>query len=171
MIRMRSLLTFALLLLMPASVNAAQAPKSIPFDLAMEAARTALDNCKASGYKVSVTVLDSDTKAIVTLRDGAGANSLDAARRKAYTAAKSGMSSMSFGKSIGFVSTRRTPNDPPTQFGVINGDPELIPFGGGLPIKIGGELMGAIATSGAPGPDKDEACSQAGLTKISDRLK
>jgi hypothetical protein len=29
----------------------------------------------------------------------------------------------------------------------------------------------AIAASGAPGPDKDEARAKAGLAKISDRLK
>jgi uncharacterized protein GlcG (DUF336 family) len=41
---------------------------------------------------------------------------------------------------------------------------------GGVPIKAGKETIGAIGVSGAPGGDKDEACANAGLAKISDRL-
>jgi uncharacterized protein GlcG (DUF336 family) len=41
---------------------------------------------------------------------------------------------------------------------------------GGVPIKVGNETIGAIGISGAPGGDKDEACANAGLAKISDRL-
>jgi uncharacterized protein GlcG (DUF336 family) len=41
---------------------------------------------------------------------------------------------------------------------------------GGVPIKAGHETIGAIGVSGAPGGDKDEACANAGLAKISDRL-
>jgi uncharacterized protein GlcG (DUF336 family) len=41
---------------------------------------------------------------------------------------------------------------------------------GGVPIKVGNETIGAIGVSGAPGGDKDEACANAGLAKISDRL-
>ena len=41
---------------------------------------------------------------------------------------------------------------------------------GGVPIKVGNETIGAIGVSGAPGGDKDEACANAGIAKISDRL-
>jgi uncharacterized protein GlcG (DUF336 family) len=41
---------------------------------------------------------------------------------------------------------------------------------GGVPIKVGNETIGAFGISGAPGGDKDEACANAGLAKISDRL-
>jgi uncharacterized protein GlcG (DUF336 family) len=40
-----------------------------------------------------------------------------------------------------------------------------------VPINADKETVGAIAVSGAPGGDKDEACAQAGIAKISDRLK
>jgi uncharacterized protein GlcG (DUF336 family) len=39
-----------------------------------------------------------------------------------------------------------------------------------VPIKVGNQTIGAIGVSGAPGGDKDEACADAGLAKISDRL-
>jgi uncharacterized protein GlcG (DUF336 family) len=47
----------------------------------------------------------------------------------------------------------------------------VITLGGGLPILSGAEVIGAIGVGGAPGGDKDEACSQAGISKIADKLK
>jgi uncharacterized protein GlcG (DUF336 family) len=45
----------------------------------------------------------------------------------------------------------------------------LIP--GGLRIKVGNEVIGGIGVSGGPGVDDDEACAEAGIDKISARLK
>jgi len=42
---------------------------------------------------------------------------------------------------------------------------------GGVPIKVGDQVIGAVAVSGAPGGDKDAACANAGLTKVADQLK
>jgi len=42
---------------------------------------------------------------------------------------------------------------------------------GGLPIKLAEDVMGAIGVSGAPGGDKDAACSKAGIDKVPDQLK
>jgi uncharacterized protein GlcG (DUF336 family) len=39
-----------------------------------------------------------------------------------------------------------------------------------VPIKAGNDTIGGIGVSGAPGGDKDEACANAGLAKIRDRL-
>jgi hypothetical protein len=36
--------------------------------------------------------------------------------------------------------------------------------------KAGNDTIGGIGVSGAPGGDKDEACANAGLAKIRDRL-
>jgi uncharacterized protein GlcG (DUF336 family) len=49
-------------------------------------------------------------------------------------------------------------------------DTQMVTALGGVPIKVGNETIGAIGVSGAPGGDKDEACANAGLAKISDRL-
>ena len=43
--------------------------------------------------------------------------------------------------------------------------------GGGVPIKYRGEVIGAVASSGAVGADKDEACSNAGIAAVADELK
>lgn len=42
---------------------------------------------------------------------------------------------------------------------------------GGVPIKVGNDVIGPIGVSGAPGGDKDEACAVAGLAKIQEWLK
>jgi uncharacterized protein GlcG (DUF336 family) len=43
--------------------------------------------------------------------------------------------------------------------------------GGGVPIKVGSDTIGAIGVGGAPRSDKDEACAAAGVAKIADKLK
>jgi uncharacterized protein GlcG (DUF336 family) len=49
--------------------------------------------------------------------------------------------------------------------------PHLLLLGGGIVIKVGDEVVGALAVSGAPGGDNDALCAKAGLDKIRDRLK
>ena len=44
-------------------------------------------------------------------------------------------------------------------------------FGGGVPIKLGDETIGAIGAAGAPGAKLDDACARAGIDKIKDRLQ
>jgi uncharacterized protein GlcG (DUF336 family) len=47
----------------------------------------------------------------------------------------------------------------------------IIAAQGALPIKAGDEVIGAVGVSGAPGGEKDEACSKAGIAKVADQLK
>ena len=49
--------------------------------------------------------------------------------------------------------------------------PRVLAAGGGLPIEAGGNLYGAIAVSGAPGGDADDACAAAGIKAISDDIE
>ena len=49
--------------------------------------------------------------------------------------------------------------------------PGTVMMQGGVPIKAGTDTIGAIGVSGAPGGDKDEACADAGIAKIADKLK
>jgi uncharacterized protein GlcG (DUF336 family) len=45
----------------------------------------------------------------------------------------------------------------------------VLALAGGLPIKVGDEVVGAVGVSGSPG--KDDVCSQAGIDKVADQLK
>ena len=42
----------------------------------------------------------------------------------------------------------------------------VVGVGGGVPIKYHGDVIGAVASSGAVGGDKDELCSQAGIDAV-----
>lgn len=46
----------------------------------------------------------------------------------------------------------------------------LLLLGGGLPIKAGEEVIGGIGIGGAPGGHLDDACAEAGIARIRDRL-
>jgi hypothetical protein len=45
----------------------------------------------------------------------------------------------------------------------------VIAIGGGLPIKLGNEVIAGVGGSGSPGVD--DVCVQAGLDKVADQLK
>ena len=48
---------------------------------------------------------------------------------------------------------------------------DVIALQGALPIKVGDEVIGAVGVSGAPGGEKDEVCSKAGIDKVADQLR
>jgi uncharacterized protein GlcG (DUF336 family) len=52
---------------------------------------------------------------------------------------------------------------------IFHGRCEVLALAGGLPIKVGDEIVGAVGVSGTPG--KDDDCSQAGIDKVADQLK
>jgi uncharacterized protein GlcG (DUF336 family) len=134
--------------------------KLLPATLGVEAAQTAIATCKGQGYNVAVTITTRDgTPEILIVGDGSGTLSREISRRKSYTSAMLRVSTADFSKRVaggGFN---------PSAF-----DPQLVTAAGGLPIKVGNDTIAAIGVSGAPGGDKDEACAQAGLDKISSSL-
>ncbi len=130
--------------------------------LALEAAEAAVASCKQQGYNVTVTIVDRmGTPKLILVGDGARPLTLEVTRRKAYTSAMQRVSTGDFTKR---VST-------PGAFNPGMYDKEITTGQGGLPIKAGEDTIGGIAAAGAPGGDKDEACANAGLAKISDQLK
>ena len=66
-------------------------------------------------------------------------------------------------------------------FNFIQGDPSLfagIPtlarmaaWGGGFPIEVDGEIVGAVGVSGAPTVQNDVDCARAALAVVSDELQ
>jgi uncharacterized protein GlcG (DUF336 family) len=156
-----------LLLTTCGAAAATDAPKNLPLDKAITVAQTALAQCKANGYNVTVMVMDQDyTTRLVLRSDAAAARTVEIARRKAYTVVKMRMSSGEFGKTVPAPATPAEPRPPGAMPPGVNGDDNLITFAGGKQIVVGGEVVGAISVSGAPGGDKDEACVDAGLAKL-----
>jgi uncharacterized protein GlcG (DUF336 family) len=134
--------------------------KAISGDMAQAMVQGAIEKCRSQNYHIAVSVLDADGQLKAFLRDDKSSQqTIDVSKRKAYTALILGMPSMEvvkFWAKLGPV--------PP----VIDG---TIALGGGLPIKVDNETIGAIGVSGAPGQDKDEACAAAGIAKVADKLK
>lgn len=151
--------------LLPYSAKAQGLPmeKVLPLSLAAEAAQAALGACEKEGYHVSVAVTDRSGLVRILMRgDGAGPHTLDSSSRKAYTSASLGRPTRDLAKMIA---------GNPTLEELRNMNERILMLGGGLPIKAGEEVIGGIGVGGSPGADKDEACAQAGLDKIKDRLK
>jgi uncharacterized protein GlcG (DUF336 family) len=146
--------------------------KPLPVSLSLlgEAAQAALANCKAAGWPVGVAVVDADGSMRLSMRDaGSGGNSIEVAYRKAYTAAKTGMSSDEYSKTLAaddIVYASATPGSTRRgEPGVRNGDPLFLPKAGAVLIRVDGKIVGAIGVSGRPaGADVD--CANAGLEKI-----
>jgi uncharacterized protein GlcG (DUF336 family) len=133
--------------------------KAISADMALAMVRGALEKCRADNYRVSVHVLDVDGQVKASARDdGSSEVNYDVSRRKAYTALTYKRPSSEMEKAMANMSAGR----------II---PDTFMVGGGVPVKVGNDTIGAIGVGGAPGSDKDEACAAAGLARIADKLK
>jgi uncharacterized protein GlcG (DUF336 family) len=134
--------------------------KNISLALAQTIAQAALAQCESMGFKVSAAVVDRGGLTIVMLRgDGAGLHTPEGAERKAYTARTFSQPSADFVKRL---------SDRPDTAGSRQYT-RVLALGGGLPIKAGNEVVGAVGVSGSPG--KDDVCSQAGIDKVADQLR
>jgi uncharacterized protein GlcG (DUF336 family) len=135
--------------------------KSLSASMALTIAQTALETCTKEGYHVSVHVLGRDGEVLVALRgDGAPPHTMENSQKKAYTARTFRIPSGEFAQRV---------KDNPTSGALhLTG---IVAAQGALPIKVGDEVIGAVGVSGAPGGEKDEACSKAGLDKVADQLK
>jgi uncharacterized protein GlcG (DUF336 family) len=135
--------------------------RDLSYAMAKTIAETAIDSCAAKGYAVSAVVVDRDGEVIIAMRaDNAGPHTMENARRKAYTA-------RSFRTSTAAYAKRYADGDPVVRQQVTL--PNVIAIPGGLPIKVGDDVIGGAAVSGSPGVD--EPCVQAGLDKLADQLK
>jgi uncharacterized protein GlcG (DUF336 family) len=128
--------------------------------LANEAVGAAVASCAAQGYSETVVLLDTDGVVQASLRgDGAGIHTIDSAHDKAYTSVTfkaDTMAMMDRAQALNALVTRL---------------PHLLLAGGGVVIKAGTTVLGAIGAAGAPGFQLDDACAKAGVAKIADRLK
>ncbi len=135
--------------------------KDISADIAVTIATTAMADCKAKSYKVSAVIVGRVGEIIVQVRgDGTGPHTMENAFKKAFTARTFKIASGEMEK--------RLKDNPQMGAQFLTG---FTTARGGLPIKIGEDVVGAAAVSGAPGGEKDEACVQTGLDKVRDQLK
>jgi uncharacterized protein GlcG (DUF336 family) len=135
--------------------------RDLSLAVAKTIAETAIESCGVQGYHVSAVVVDRAGETVVALRgDNASPHTMENARRKAYTA-------LSFRTSTTEYAKRFASDNPVVRQQVTL--PNVIAIPGGLPIKVGDDVIGGIGVSGSPGVD--EPCVQAGLDKVADQLK
>jgi uncharacterized protein GlcG (DUF336 family) len=151
--------SFAASFAAPASAQLLQR-KDLSLTVAQTIANGALEACKQMGYAASVVVVDRGGDTLVALRgDGSGPHTVENARRKAYTANTFRMSTEEFVQAMKTQPVRREQTTLPN----------VIAINGGVPIRVGKEVIGGIGLSGSPG--KDEECVNAGLEKAKQFLQ
>jgi uncharacterized protein GlcG (DUF336 family) len=132
---------------------------SISYELARKMVDAAVAKAGELGVSENVAIIDDggNLKAFGRM-DAAPILSTEIAQNKAYTALF-GVSTQDF-------------------FNFIQGDPSLLAgiptlarvaaYGGGFPVRVDGEIVGAIGVSGAPAVQNDIDCAKAGLAVVPD---
>jgi len=146
----------------PAQEAATYATRNLTLETALKAAQAALKKCRDSGWQAAVAVVDRSGVVQVVLRDRyAGPHTPRTAGGKAWTA-------VSFRSNTGALVDLTQPGK--AQSGVRH-LPHVVVLGGGVIIEGGGQMLGAIGVSGAPGGEADEACAKAGIAAIQESLE
>jgi len=138
----------------PASITL----RALSVDSAQKIAQAALAHCQKGGYQVAVAVVDRYGNLLAFLRDPlAGHHTIQVSQRKAYTAASTQSSTLA----LDLEPARFT-----QVFQVI---------GGGVAVRFGGYMYGAVGVSGAPRRQKegdvDEECANAGIAAVQEALE
>ncbi len=136
--------------------------QSISSELAQKMVNAAVAKARELGVTENVAILDDggNLKAFSRM-DGTPIPTIEMAQNKAYTALL-GVSTQDF-------------------FNFIRGDPSLLAgiptlarmaaWGGGFPIEVDGEIVGAVGVSGAPTVQNDVDCARAALAVVSDEVQ
>jgi uncharacterized protein GlcG (DUF336 family) len=157
---------FAMSHLGSAAAQVGESGYSLPLALALKAATKAIAACASNGYPVTAVVVD--TSGITRLQargDHATVHTATSAYRKAYTVVTFGPIFRLDTSSAFAAFVAKHPNG-----AALATLPDIAPLAGGVAIKAGDEIVGALGVSGSPGGDKDEACAQAGVASIEPEL-
>lgn len=150
------------LLAMGANAQAVRTEKNMSLELANQLAANTVAACAANGYAVTATVVDrAGTARAVQRADNAGPHTLGASQQKAFTSASA--------KNTTLAMMENAQKNPAAANLVYI--PGFLLVGGGVPVKVGNETIGAIGVGGAPGGHLDEQCAVAALDKAKDLLK
>ena len=145
-----------------ASAQAVRTEKNISLELANQIASASVAACAANGYAVSATVVDrAGTVRAIQRADNAGPHTLGASQQKAFTSASAKNNTLAM-----MEGAQKTPAAANLVY-----IPGFLLVGGGVPIKVGTETIGAVGIGGAPGGNLDEQCAMTALDKVKDQLK
>ncbi|NIP74390.1 MAG: heme-binding protein [Gammaproteobacteria bacterium] len=136
--------------------------RALSMELANRLAMAAAEACREQGYRVAAAVVDRSGLLLALVRDPlAGAHTVEVARRKAYSAASFQSATLDLQGRSGMQR--------------LNGVPDVLLVGGGVPVQVGGQFYGAVGVSGASAEkvtgDRDDGCARAGIEAIRDTLE
>ena len=159
----KTILTLCLFALLPPQSHAEEPMtvniKRLKMETALKIAQAAIRQCRKEGVQIAVTVVDRGGHPQVMLRDVLAMDiTVEISRKKAHTA-------LAFNTPLSQLEDRFSK---PFQVGKIDA---LIVSAGGIPINIGGSIMGGIGVSGAPSGLTDEKCAKAGLEAVQSDLE
>ena len=148
--------------MLPGASNAqVQMQRDVTWKLALEIAQGAIEACAQRNVPISVAVVDRAGRVrIFIASDNPTPHSLELARRKAYTARTFRRSTLEW----------RDSSEPGKEGFGQRQLADVIPLGGGYPINVGNDTIGAVGVSGNS-QTGDEACAKAGVDKVADQLK
>lgn len=131
--------------------------RDITLPLANELLDATLAACRADGRTAVAVVVDRGGNVVALQRDDSvGPHNTAAAHRKAFTALST--------KTPTRLLSERARNNP--EAANLNTLPELLLLGGGVPLKAGSEVIGAIGVAGAGGAADDEGCAMRAIDKV-----
>jgi uncharacterized protein GlcG (DUF336 family) len=145
-----------------AQAQAVRTERNMSLDLANQIAAATVAACSANGYNVAAAVVDrAGSLRALQRADNAGPHTLSSSQAKAYTSAsaKNTTTAMMEGAQKN-----------PAGANLVH-MPGFLLLSGGVPIKVGNEVIGAVGVGGAPGGHLDEQCAMAGIDKVKELLK
>lgn len=126
--------------------------KRMSLETATTIAQAAVAECRKSGIQIGVTVVDRDGIPQVALRDTIAPRiTLPISEGKAYAAVMFNVATSELGERA---------NTP------IGRVPGVVMSAGGIPVQVGGALLGGVGVSGAPSGETDQVCAQAGIDAV-----
>ncbi len=145
-----------------ASAQAVRTERNMSLELANQIASATVASCTAAGYAVTATVVDrAGTVRAVQRADNAGPHTLGASQQKAFTSASAKNNTLAM-----MEGAQKNPAAANLVY-----IPGFLLVGGGVPVKVGNEVIGAVGVGGAPGGHLDEQCAVAAIDKVKELLK
>lgn len=129
----------------------------VTLGLANQLVSAALATCHAQGHTGVAAVVDRGGNLVALQRDdNVGPHNTRAAQRKAFTALST--------KSATSTLSKNARSQPDSQN--LNTVGDLLLLGGGLPLRVGDQVIGAIGMAGAGGSANDEGCAQKAIDTV-----
>lgn len=156
-----SALALALALLPCGAPAQVQSERDITWKLGLAIAEGAIAACAKINVPITVAVVDRAGRVRVFIApDNPSPHNFELARRKAYTARTFRRPSLDW--------AQQTKGDSDNAGQRLLAD--VIPLGGGVPINVGNDTIGAVGVSGSS-QTGDDACARAGVAAVADQLK